>query len=133
MNRTLVLAAILAAATAAIHVIAGGADVAEPLLASGLRADAKLTLYAAWHMVSLLLAASAVALLAGSQPRHADACRCLVRFISALWCASGVVFLIVAAVQLDYHWFFRLPQWMLLLPVGLLGLRGSSPARRPAT
>lgn len=132
MNRLLVIAALLAAFTAAVHIFAGGEDVAAPLLASTLAGEPKLTLYAVWHMVSVVLAMSAVAFFVGSLPRHAHAARYLVRFVSTLWCAFGVVFLAVVAIQPEGGWLFKLPQWVLLLPVGLLGLWavGSNAARQ---
>ncbi len=125
MKRSLVFAGCLAALTAAIHVFAGGADVAAPLLASSLAGEAKLTLYAVWHMASVALALSAGALWLGSLPGHAPAARYLVLFVSALWCAFGLVFIGVVVLQPEGGWWFRLPQWLLLLPVGLLGLWGS--------
>lgn len=140
MNRPLVAAALLAAFTAVIHIIAGGADVAAPLLASPLAGEPKLTLYAVWHMASVALSMSAAALVIGSLPRHAHAARYLVLFVSSLWCAFGVVFLAVVAVQPETGWLLKLPQWALLLPVGLLGLwagantarqRGAPQAARP--
>lgn len=130
MNRPLAIASLLAAATLFIHVLAGGADVAAPLLASALPAEARLTLYAVWHMASAALGLSAVALALGARPRHAHAARYLVLFVAALWCAFGAVFLAVIAVQPDDGWLFRLPQWILLLPVGMLGLWGAAHRRR---
>lgn len=129
MNRLLVIAAILAAVTTAVHVLAGGPDVAAPLLASSMAGEPKLTLYAVWHMASVVLAMSVPALIVGSLPRHARAARYLVLFVSALWCAFGLVFLCVVAIQPESGWLFKLPQWVLLLPVGLLGLWGASTLR----
>lgn len=126
MNKPLLIAALLAAFTAAIHLFAGGANVAAPLLASSLAEEPRLTLYAVWHLVSVTLVLSAVALYVGSLHRHAAASRYLVLFISALWLCFGVVFLIVALTQPGEGLFFKLPQWVLLLPVGLLGLWGGS-------
>lgn len=125
MNRLLAIAAFLAAFTAAVHIFAGGEDTAVPLLASTLAGEPKLTLYAVWHMASVTLAMSAIALFVGSLPRHAHPARYLVLFVSALWCVFGVVFLVVATLQPEGGWLLKLPQWVLLLPVGLLGLWGS--------
>jgi hypothetical protein len=132
MNRLLFVAALLAAFTSVVHIFAGGVDVVSPLIASSMAGEPKLTLYAAWHMVSVVLAMSAAALFFGSFPRYAYAARYLVLFVSALWCAFGVVFLVVAAVQPENSWLLKLPQWALLLPVGLLGLwaTGSNAAQR---
>lgn len=122
MNKILAAAALFAAFTAAVHIFAGGADTAAPLLASTMAGEPKLTLYAVWHMASVTLVMSAMALFVGSLPRHAQAARYLVLFVSALWCAFGLVFLCVVAIQPEGGWLFKLPQWVLLLPVGLLGL-----------
>lgn len=96
--------------------------------------EPKLTLYAVWHMVSMVLALSVPALFIGGLPRHAHAARYLVLFVSAMWCAFGLVFLGVAAIQPEAVWLFKLPQWILLLPVGLLGLWGrcGTPSQRDA-
>lgn len=126
MNRSLFFAALLAALTTAIHIFAGGSDIAAPLLASTLADEPRLTLYAVWHMATVALAISAVALYVAALPLHAAAARYMVLFISALWCAFGIVFLIIVAVQPESGWLFRLPQWLLLLPVGLLGLWGGA-------
>ncbi len=131
MDRVLLVAALLAALTAALHIFAGGTDVAAPLLASAMEGEPKLTLYATWHMASVAMALSAVALVVGSLPRYALAARYLVLFISLLWCAFGGVFLLVALSQPGGGWLFKLPQWTLLLPVGGLGLWATR--RRPAT
>lgn len=122
MNRLLVIASILAALTTMIHLFVGGSDTAVPLLESPMEGEPRLTLYAVWHMVSVVLGLSAVALLVGSLPRHAQGARYLVLFISVMWCIFAVVFLGVAAMQEEGGWLFRLPQWILLLPVGVLGL-----------
>lgn len=126
MNRPLLIAALLAAFTFCVHLFAGGPDVAAPLLVSTLAAEPKLTLYAVWHMVSAALALSVIAFFVGALPRRAHAARYLVLFVSALWCAFGVVVLVVAAMQSERGWFLKLPQWIVLLPVGLLGLWGGS-------
>lgn len=124
MNRPLIVAAFLAAFTAAVHFFAGGPDIAVPLLASSLADEPRLTLYAVWHMATVALALSALALFVAALPRHAVAARYMVLFISTLWFAFGTVFLVVIAIQPEGGWLFKLPQWILLLPVGVFGLRG---------
>lgn len=133
MNKRLLVAAVLAAFTAVVHVIAGGADIAAPLLASTLSEEPRITLYAAWHLVSVTLVLSAAAFYMGALPRHAEASRHMVVFVSILWLCFGIVFLVVAFTQPGEGLLFKLPQWVLLLPVGVLGLWGSNtvPARRP--
>lgn len=126
MNRLLALAAMLATATTLIHVYVGGGDTVEPLLASQLGDGPRLTLYAVWHMASVALGLSSVALFVGSIPKHATDSRYMLMFVSALWIASGIAFLTVAATQPGQGLFLKLPQWLLLLPVGLLSWLGAN-------
>ena len=62
MNAWLALATLLAAATTLIHAILGGREIATPLLAAErLHAVPKFTLYYCWHLVTIVLAALALA------------------------------------------------------------------------
>ena len=44
----------------------------------------------------------------------------------------GVVFLVVAFAQPGEGLFFKIPQWILFIPVGLLGLWGAVKKHLPA-
>jgi hypothetical protein len=125
MNWILFTAAVLAALTAGIHIFAGGTDIAAPLLASSLGDEVRLTLYAVWHMVSVTLVLSAMVLALGANPRHAFAARHAVLFTSALWTGFGAVFLVIVLTRPGEGLLWKLPQWVLFLPVGLFGLWGS--------
>lgn len=136
MNRILMLASLLAAATAAIHVFVGGADIATPLLASALESEPKLVLYACWHGASAAFVLSALALLIGALPGHAAASRYLIAAVSIWWLSLGGVFLAIIATQPGEGLLWLMPQWVLLLPVGLLGLlslRGAARREKVAT
>lgn len=133
INRTMMTAAVVAAFTTVVHVFAGGKDVAAPLLASNLAEVPKITMYSVWHLVSITLGLSAAALFVGALPRHADAARYLTIFVSVLWTGFGIVFLVVALTQPESGWLFKLPQWILLLPVGILGLVGGLRGRDKST
>jgi len=123
MTNWLILSSgVLAAVTAVIHVVAGGKDVARPLLKSSMDDVVKLTLYACWHIVSVSLVLSSLALLAsGVGLVNAPS---LVAFVSTLWLLFGVVFVVVTLGVARPRGLLRLPQWILLLPVGFLGLWG---------
>ena len=58
----------------------------------------------------------------GALQRHAAGGRLMVQFAASLWLAFGAVFILVAATQPGSNLFFKLPQWILLIPVGLLAL-----------
>ena len=124
MNLRLLIASLIAAFTTAVHVFLGGADVASPLLESTLASEPRLTLYVVWHMASLTLGLSALALFIGSIPRHSQSARYLVLFTSILWLGFAAIFVIVALSQPGKEWLFKLPQWIVLAPVGMLGLWG---------
>lgn len=124
MNKPLLFAALLSAFTAAVHFFVGGAEIVEPLLASTYDDRLKLTLYAVWHMATVALLLSAVAFYFGALPRHATSSRALVLFLSALWAAFGLVFILVALPQMGLAGLAFLPQWTLLLAVSLLAFWG---------
>lgn len=125
MNVKLLIAGLLALATTLIHIIAGGEDIASLLLATPMEEEAKLVLYAVWHMASVTLGFSSLLLLKSSLTRYMHKMLLLVRFIAFLWCSFGLIFLVVIAMQTTSGWLFKLPQWLLLLPVGLLSFWGS--------
>lgn len=131
MNKTLLFASLLATATTAIHALAGGNEVAAPLLASQLSEAPRLTLYAVWHMATVALGLSALAFFVGAIPRYSAGSRSMVQFASVLWLAFGAVFVLVAATQPGSGLFLKLPQWILLVPVGLLGWLGANNSNEP--
>ncbi len=126
MNVKLLLAGLLALVTTLIHVIAGGQDVVSVLLKTPMDEEAKLVLYAVWHMASVTMGFSSLILLQSSFSRNRQQWLVSVRCIAFLWCSFGLVFLVVIAMQPSSGWWFKLPQWLLLLPVGVLGFWGSS-------
>jgi len=121
-NWLIVSAGILAGVTSLIHIVAGGKDVARPLLASSIDETVKFTLYACWHLVSAALLFSSLTLLLNGMEFYKSPE--MVAFVSIMWLVFGGVFLVVALVVAKPRGIFRLPQWALLLPVGLLGLSG---------
>ena len=125
MNRWTLASGLLAAFTAMVHVFAGGQTVATPLLAASFDETAQLTMYACWHIVSVTLTTSAVALLWSALPGNSARAQLLIGFVSLLWIGSGLVFVAVALTRPEGGWLFQLPQWTLLIPVGTLGLVGA--------
>jgi len=119
MNRPLQAAILLGGLTSLIHLLAGGQDVAAPLLAAPLAPVPKFTLYAVWHMATLSLLASVAGWI---YCLYRPAGGLLGIFLGALWCGFGLVFLAVIAAFPEYDLFWQLPQWLLLLPCGLLAL-----------
>lgn len=130
MNRPLLVTSLIAAFTACVHVFVGTPEIATPLLNSSLALEVSFLLYACWYLVSVALAFSAVAFFVSALPRYSQPARMLALFVSWLWLAFGVVFVIVGFFGANGTLLFKLPQWTLLLPVGILGLFGCALKRR---
>lgn len=107
-------------ATALLHILAGGRFIAQPLLAStGLGEIPKYTNYYCWHIVSIVLLTMAVGYAyCGLDPQAVALAVVLTGLAAsfALW--SGL--LIVWKKLNPLH----MLQWMLFLPITLLGLAG---------
>jgi hypothetical protein len=124
VNPLLLVSGLLAAFTAALHTFAGTPEIQEPLLRSTIPQPVSLLLYACWHLVTVALVLSAVALIWSAGPNSRTAAGALPLFVSILWLLFGLVFVAVALVFSGPSALLVLPQWILLIPVGILGLLG---------
>lgn len=112
-----IIAGVLNALTALIHLIGGQIDLVQPLLNSGLTMQAKAEWLGVWHVVSVLLFASSYVLLKGglnTSKSNPD----LIHLIGILYVLFSVVFILSS-----FYTKMFAPQWVLLLPIGLLSLR----------
>lgn len=126
MNSWFLAAGITAVGVAAVHVVAGGRDVVRPLLSCGLADEPKRVLHAVWHMVSVDLVLSGLALLYLSQEDGTPGARLVAWFVAAHFVAYAATFLVIT---LSVGWprpLLRLPQWILLLPVAILAAAGAA-------
>jgi len=120
MNIWLALAAVFAAATTLIHFVLGGRHVAAPLLATErLHAVPKFTMYYCWHLVTIVLAALALAFgLAASG--HASRDLALFATIgAALFCLWSL-----GMIGLFHLRIAHFPQWALFAAITLSGTIG---------
>jgi len=120
MNNWYLAASLISGATCIIHVFIAGRENAAPLLAAdGLGKVPKFTNYYCWHMVSIVLAAQALAFAIASQM---PAERSLAIFATGgsiaftLWSLGMIA--IFKLRPLDF------PQWAFFAPTSLLGLAG---------
>ena len=96
-----------------MHIVIGYYDPLEPLKTSSMNPESISTLFAVWYMVTLVMFGSSFVLLyAGWKPNRLKSFD-LVYFMSILYILFALIF-----------FFFSLPQWVLLLPIGLLALYG---------
>lgn len=134
MNRPLLGAAFLATFTAILHTFGGTPEIEGPLLESGLKSEVSLLLLACWHLVTAALTISAIALVRALRQSGGQS-MATVTLVSYLWLSFGAVFILVDLIYAGPHMLLQLPQWVLLLPVGALGLWGAriEMGRRPLT
>ncbi len=111
--------------TALIHLIGGQIGVIKPFLRCDLAAMPKATLHACWHIVTILLFASAIALLYSGVNPTSTGSNTLALFIGGQFVAYAIVFLVLALAGNWSNKLIRLPQWILLLPIGVLSIVGS--------
>jgi len=111
--------------TAGIHLIAGHFNPIKPFVQSDLAPEPKATLHACWHMVTVLLFFSAGTLVyLGIRPEQNGSN--LVSFlIGVQFVAYAIVFLTFNLIGNWKNKLLSLPQWTLLLPIGILAIIGS--------
>lgn len=119
-DRCLLAAGALAAFTGAVHVLAGTPEIQQPLLTSSLPQSVSLLLLACWHLVSVALLVSAAALLWLAGPARRPLAAMPVLAIAFMWLLFGLVFIVIALEFQGVRGLLTLPQWSLLVPVGLL-------------
>lgn len=115
-------AGILNLGTALLHLIGGQIDLVNPLLSSDLSIQQKGELTGAWHIVTILLFLTSYRLLQiGFRPSENHQNIYELKSIGILYLLSGIPFVIVSI----YYKIF-VPQWVLLIPIGILILLGIS-------
>ena len=119
-DRLLVSSGGLATFTALVHVFLGTPEIQQPLLSSALPAPTSLLLLACWHVVSVALLVSGVALIWCALGANRGRAGVLPVVISIMWLLFGLVFVVVAVSFRGPAGRAVLPQWVLILPVGLL-------------
>ena len=120
MNGFLTAAAAAAAAITALHIFIGGRGIARPLLDSrGMHDVIRLTTYYCWHMVSIILAALAVAFAWGAFDAAAWPVAAFATGLCVCFAILGIV-AVVATGQKHRH----MPQWMLFTGLTAISLPG---------
>ncbi len=107
--------------TAVLHTVGGGVALVGPLLNSSLDIQTKTELHSVWHLITVLLFATAYVILVNCRKQKAEDTALVIRYISYLFMLFGLVFILVSL----YHMTFA-PQWILFFPIGLLLILGES-------
>ncbi|MBE0363971.1 hypothetical protein PULV_a1503 [Pseudoalteromonas ulvae UL12] len=123
MNTWIFIAGIIALFTSCVHIFAGQIDPVRPFLKSDLADIPKATLLACWHMVSAILVLCGLVLTFVGW-FNLDSFQNVVIGISVSFITFSFVFIGVGWYFFKLKSFIKLPQWMLLLPIGVLGVIG---------
>lgn len=123
MNPHWIAAGFVALLTTLVHVFLGGDDVVVPMLQGIFDEEAKAVLYVVWHMCSGLLGLTALALLHAGIRGGSDKLA-LTRFLALQYVMFSALFLWWGPARFGVVGLWRLPQWVLLLPIAWLCYRG---------
>jgi hypothetical protein len=124
MNVWWLASGLLCLGTALLHTVAGHFNPVLPFLRAELEATVKATLHACWHMVTVTLFLSALALLGLGVSPGLPGASLLATFLAGLYLLYGPVFLVIGARRFGGRGLLCLPQWLLLVPVGVLAALG---------
>ncbi|AUP77725.1 hypothetical protein [Flavivirga eckloniae] len=124
-NTLWIITGIINVITLFIHLIAGQTDLIDPFLKSDINSQIKTELLGVWHMVTIILLGSSIIYLKYgiNNKKHFE----LIYFISFLYIAFSLAFILSSAFSSVFA-----PQWILLLPIGVLGIIGIKKSRRNA-
>jgi hypothetical protein len=118
-NRYIKIAGIMNLFTAFLHLIGGQIDLVNPLLDSSITTQQKGELTGAWHIVTILLFFTAFIILqSGFKNKDLQNSQQL-KSLAIFYILSGVPFIAIS-VWLGIF----APQWILLMPIGILLLLG---------
>ena len=124
MNIWIFIAGIIGLFTFFVHLFAGQIDPVRPFLKSDLPDIPKATLLGCWHMVSVTLLISGLVLTYAGW-FNLSSLQNIVIGISVSFLIFSLVFITVGWYFFKSQVFLKLPQWILLLPIGTLGLVGA--------
>lgn len=106
--------------TALLHTIGGQIELVNPLLQSNLTNQTKAEWFGVWHMVTIILFMSSYFVLKNAVVEFQKRKTELIKHIGILYILLSIPFCISSVIHK-----FLAPQWILLLPIGLLIYLGS--------
>jgi len=123
MNIWFLIAGVLSITVCFIHIFLGGKESARPLLDSfDLKAVPKYTNYYCWHMVTIIIAGLGVMFSVAALIPSAVELAWAASILAALFCLWNIALYLWKRQELR-RW-YQLPQWVLFLPIAVLGAVG---------
>ncbi len=122
MRWLFLLAGLLCLAVGFIHAVMGGIETLNPVMASAVTMEARVSLLAIWHGLSVFYMLSGGAFFWAFWVDHSKS--------RPMGFLLGLFYLVFAGIQaaLSFQWFgdpMVLPQWTLLAPIGLFAVIAS--------
>ncbi len=118
-NNYWIIAGAISGFTAVVHLIGGQLTLVDPLLDSNLSGQVKTEWLSAWHIVTFTLFLTAYYLLKYGMNPEKNSNVEVARLIGILYLLFSVSFILSSLAMNIFA-----PQWILLLPIGLLTLAG---------
>lgn len=125
MNTWLLSAGAFGFFTTALHIFGGQITLIRPFLQTDLAKDIKGCLLVCWHMVSAFLLLTSCLYLYAGLNQHPDL-ELLLNALSGFYILFAVLFIVIGWTFFSHRTLYKLPQWLLLLPIGVLGLLGTN-------
>lgn len=118
-NKFWMVAGLLNLFTAFVHTIGGQLDLVNPLLSTDLTAQGKSEWLAVWHIITILLFLTSFYLLRSGFGRNKIDDSSGIKLIGILYCLISIPFVVSSIYFKTFA-----PQWIILLPIGILSLIG---------
>jgi len=123
MNLLILIASILSMLAAIIHMIGGEKTVFDHLLKSDVKLNSKLELRGVWYAFGIDLAITSIFLFFLSFESSLVENQLFIIFCSLRFILYGLGVLFAVLIT-DRKHFFKVPQWLLLLVIGIITLLG---------
>jgi hypothetical protein len=111
--------------TAVLHTIGGQLELVSPLMSCNLIDQAKAEWIGAWHMVTIILFLTSYLLIKNGIAKNENRQTELLKYIGYLY-----IIFSVPSITTSIMYNLLAPQWILLLPIGLLAYIGT---KKPKT
>jgi len=118
-NIYFIIAGLINLFTAFVHLIGGQLSLVDPMLDGSMTIQAKTEWLGCWHVISIILFASAIYILLKAFKGYEPSDHKVLKLLGYLYIAMSLPFIIVSFIMGALA-----PQWILLLPIGLLVLVG---------
>ncbi len=120
MNKWIISSAIISSLTIFLHILGGGPEVHDPMLASNLSPKLKAFSSVLWHGITAILIINSILLFISAF--HIKLKNALVWSVTSQYMAFAIIFIFYGIVRLET--LFIMPQWIIFSVISGLALLG---------